>query len=254
MQKESFKDFKDKHLVYAEFLQREESRYHHGYDEEMLQYRYIKEGDLKSIKESQRMFRSGINGKLSSNPLRHLKYLFVASTTLACRAAIEGGIEAQQAYNISDIFIQRVDACQSVEEVFELQTDMIRSFTEAVQEVQDNPLQYQNYSPEIEQVIDYIYLHLHEKILIPQLADIAHMSTNYLSKQFKKQTGKTIGEFILMKKIGAAQNMLLHTEYSVTEISAVLGFCSGTHFIESFKKGTGLTPSVYRAGRDSFIK
>ena len=57
-----------------------------------------------------------------------------------------------------------------------------------------------------------------------------------------------------MKKIGAAQNMLLHTEYSVTEISAVLGFCSSTHFIESFKKGTGLTPSVYRAGRDSFIK
>ena len=48
--------------------------------------------------------------------------------------------------------------------------------------------------------------------------------------------------------------MLLHTEYSVTEISAVLGFCSNTHFIESFKKETGLTPSVYRAGRDSFIK
>ena len=143
----------------------------------------------RSIKESQRMFRSGINGKLSSNPLRHLKYLFVASTTLACRAAIEGGIEAQQAYNLSDLFIQRADACETVEEVFALQTDMIRSFTEAVQEVQDNPLQYQNYSPEIEQVIEYIYLHLHEKILIPQLADIAHMSPQ-LPQQAVQETDR----------------------------------------------------------------
>ena len=29
----------DKHIIYAEYLQREETRYHHGYDEEMLQYK-----------------------------------------------------------------------------------------------------------------------------------------------------------------------------------------------------------------------
>lgn len=41
---------KDKHLLYEEFIQREETRYHHGYDEEMLQYRYIREGDFRACR------------------------------------------------------------------------------------------------------------------------------------------------------------------------------------------------------------
>ena len=96
----------NKELTYLSFLQREEEKYHHTYDEELLQYEYLRDGDLRSVEESKRLFRTGIAGKLSNDPLRDKKYLFVASTTLACRFAIEGGMEAQNAYNLSDLYIQ----------------------------------------------------------------------------------------------------------------------------------------------------
>ena len=99
----------NKGLVLAAFLQREEGRYHHTYEEELLQYEYLRDGDLRSIEESKRLFRTGISGHLSDDPLRDKKYLFVASITLATRFAIEGGMEAQSAYNLSDLYIQRMD-------------------------------------------------------------------------------------------------------------------------------------------------
>ena len=234
-------------LIYAEFLQREERRYHHGYDEEMLQYRYIQEGDFRSIAESQRMFRGNINGLLSQDILRHYKYLFVASTTLACRAAIDGGIESQVAYNMSDLYIQEADTCQTVEEIFEKQTEMIKGFTQKVLDYKDAPYTYQTYTKVIENVIDYIYLHLHEKLTIATLAEQVQLSPNYLNTIFKSQVGCPIGNYIQKKKIEVASNMLLHSGYSLTEIAAFLGFCSTSHFIQTFKKCTGQTPGEYLA-------
>lgn len=124
-----------KELTYLAFLQREEETYHHTYDEELLQYEYLRNGDLRSIEESKRLFRSGISGKLSEDPLRDKQYLFVASTTLACRFAIEGGMEAQTAYNLSDLYIQKADRCRSVDEVCELQTAMITDYTEQLRKI-----------------------------------------------------------------------------------------------------------------------
>ena len=237
---------KDTHLLYEEFIQREETRYHHGYDEEMLQYRYIREGDFRSIEESKRLFRNNINGNLSDDPVRHFKYLFVASTTLACRAAIDGGVEAQVAYNMSDIYIRDMDKCKTVDDVFTKQTEMIRGFTQKVCDYKETPYNYQSYSPVIEKIIDYIYLHLHEKIEISELAEFVSLSPNYLNGLFRSQVGSSIGTYIQSKKVEVASNMLLHSKYSLTEIAAILGFCSSSHFICTFKRITGKTPIQFK--------
>ena len=50
---------------------------------------------------------------LNTAEKRNDKYLFVASVTLACRAAIAGGMEAERAYNISDLYILKIDQLRS---------------------------------------------------------------------------------------------------------------------------------------------
>ena len=119
----------NKQLVIASFLQREADIPHHTYDEELLQYEYLKNGDLRAVEESKKFFRSETMGKLSTDMVRNKKYLFVATTTLATRFAIEGGLEAQTAYNLSDYYIRQMDLRQDVPEINELHTEMITDFT-----------------------------------------------------------------------------------------------------------------------------
>jgi len=66
-----------KRLAYMQFLQRENHTRHHKHDKDMLQYEYIKNGDARGIKLAVDGFLSDVSGKLSNEPLRNAKYLFV---------------------------------------------------------------------------------------------------------------------------------------------------------------------------------
>ena len=234
----------NKKVAVTEYLQREEELYHHSYDEELLQYEYLREGDIRSVEESKRLFRTGITGHLSDDPVRDKKYLFVASITLATRFAIEGGIEAQEAYNISDSFIQRMDRLNTVEDIFELQTEMMKEFTIKVKKVKSkrNPSENSDLSRQVWEAMDYIYYHLHERITVEDVAYAVSLSPNYLNHLFAKKKGQSIQKYISARKIDAAKNMLQYSDYSVTQISAILAYSSVSHFISSFKKATGMTP------------
>ena len=234
----------DKKVAITEYLQREEDLYHHSYDEELLQYEFLREGDIRSVEESKRLFRTGITGHLSDDPVRDKKYLFVASITLATRFAIEGGIEAQEAYNISDSFIQRMDRLNTVEDIFELQTEMMNEFTIKVKKVKSKRNQSENsdISRQVWEAMDYIYYHLHERITVEDVASAVSLSPNYLNHLFVKEKGQSIQKYISARKIDAAKNMLQYSDYSVTQIAAILAYSSVSHFISSFKKATGSTP------------
>ena len=123
---------KETQLRYLEYLHREDGYRHHRYDEEMLQYHLLREGDQAAVPESVRMWTSGLVGKTSEDTIRNRKYLFVASITLACRAAILGGLEEQRSYDISDLYIQRVDKCATLEEITTLHEDMFAFYVQEV--------------------------------------------------------------------------------------------------------------------------
>ena len=243
-------------LTHAVFDRREHENYHHSYDEELLQYEYLRDGDMRSIEESKRMFRSGITGKLSKDPVRDKKYLFVAAITLATRFAIEGGMESSFAYDLSDYYIMTMDDCTSVDEVCELETAMFEDFTsrmadihkhEAVRFLDNDYVEGMelDISKPLAACIDYIHLHLHSKITIKELGEACGLSPNHLNHKFKKETGMTLQQYIRRKRIEAAKNMLLYTNYSLTEIGQFLAFSSTSHFIQVFKDEVGTTPKEY---------
>ena len=85
-----------------------------------------------------------------------------------------------------------------------------------------------------------------ENLKISDVSAFAGVTQNHLCKLFKKETGKSISEFIREEKVKAAANMLKFSEYSYGEIAEYFGFASQSHFIECFRKQTGLSPKEYR--------
>lgn len=77
-------------------------------------------------------------------------------------------------------------------------------------------------------------------------ADKVFLSANYFGDLVKRETGKSAKEYLQLKTLSAAKELLLSPDYSVSQISGHLGFQYPQHFIRFFKKHEGLTPRQYR--------
>jgi len=77
-------------------------------------------------------------------------------------------------------------------------------------------------------------------------AEQLHLSTNYLGDLFKKETGKTVKEYISLKLIDIAKEKIYDKSKSINEIAYELGFKYPQHFTRLFKNETGHTPIEYR--------
>ena len=232
----------EKKLLYLEYLHRETADRHHTNTEDMYQYDLLRMGDPRAVEEGVRMFSSNLPGHISENPLRNYKYLFVASVALASRSAITGGMDAERAYNISDLYILKMDTLQSVDEVKALHADMFAFYTKEMAALYKTKA----YSKPVVLCMDYIYGHLHETLRVGELAEQVGLNRSYLSTLFKKETGESVSAYILLKRMEAAQNMLKFSDYSYAEIAAMLAFSSQSHFIRVFRSQTGYTPKEFR--------
>lgn len=203
---------------------------------------FSKRGDMAGVEESTRMMTRNFTVNLSDDAVRNVKYLFIACVTLATRFAIEGGLESETAYNISDLYIKRMDERGSVDEVMELHREMFTYFTRRMAELGKQSV----YSKPVLQCMDHIEQCLHLRIRTQELADYVGLNRNYLSTLFRKETGSTISEYILQRRIDTAKNMLRYSSYSAAQIGSILAFSSQSHFIRCFKKLTGMTPNEYQ--------
>lgn len=97
----------------------------------------------------------------------------------------------------------------------------------------------------IRPVLTYIKEYLSSDLSLEQLAEYVHLDKFYLSRLFKSATGSTISGYITNMRILKAME-LLTKDYSVSKVSAMVGFNSYTHFISTFKKHTGITPKQYK--------
>ncbi len=232
----------EKDLAKTAFNNREYMIEHMPYEREMAFFQSIKAGNEEEMK---RLFKPlGVEGmgKLSDDKLRNLKYHLIITIAFITRYAIEGGMTMETAYNLSDIYIQRLDKCQTEQEIHVIHKEVAEDFTHRMHMIVKHHL----YSRPVTICIDYIYNHLHSKMSLSDLAKTADLSSSYLSKLFKKETGVTLSQYIAQKKVEAAENMLKYSEYTCTEISNYLCFNSESYFIQVFKSFTKMTPKEYR--------
>lgn len=232
-----------KKIILQEFINREFTQ-HAPYDPEQEFYYAIKLGNLSKVESMTKdPFHRKIGlGVLSNNSLQNIKYHFAITAALVARYCMEAGMEMSVAFHMSDYYINKADKSTSIEKISELHKIMCIDYcTKMLQNNKKNI-----YSRPIINAIDYIFDHLNERIKAIDIATYTNLSMSYLSKLFKSETGETISEFILNRKLDTAQNMLINSNYSISEISAVMTFPSQSYFTEVFKKKFGVTPFTYR--------
>lgn len=102
------------------------------------------------------------------------------------------------------------------------------------------------YAPDcVLKALDYIHKNFLEIQNLDELTKYSHTSAVYLRKKFKECTGYTLSDYVRNIKISYAKK-LLRSDMSVTTIAYEVGFGSPSHFIETFKNQTGMTPLKYK--------
>lgn len=229
----------------AMFEQREQPDNIMPYRMEAQIFGCIRNGEPEELKTlfNRVVFGDNMVGYLSKDPLRQAQYLFVAGITLATRSAIEGGLSEIEAYNLSDVYVQKADICRKPDDVLALFVSAIYDFAKRVQQAKTRR---RPYSYPVALCIEYISNHLHYQIALTDLAKRCDLTPQYLSALFKKETGMTITRYILKEKLETAKQMLTYSELSLSDISHCLAFCSHSNFTEHFRRYYGITPKQYR--------
>ena len=206
-------------------------------------WEYIRNGDVDRLKEllKNQVIQAKAGMLCTTSELRNLKNLCIIGTALASRAAMEGGLNAEIAYSLSDIYIQQIEACKQ-KIPSNMTHDMFFDYARRVQELN----KITNYSPPVNQCCEYIKAHVYDNISVAHIAEDIGISYTYLSHIFRQETKLSIMEYIKKMKIKEAKFLLKYTNLSLIEISEKLSFSSQSHFIKVFREVMSITPKFYR--------
>lgn len=180
-------------------------------------------------------------GTTAKNKKKHYEYYTVAGITLLCRAAIDGGMKPDDAYDLSDVLLQELERAKNIEEIYEIFQLSGVAFAKAV-----FYSKRQSSSYVIEQCKLYISNKIFTKIKIEDIAEYVGLNPKYVSRLFAKRERMTIHDYIQKEKIDIACNLLKHSDRSVSEIALYMGFQSQSNFGAVFRKWKYMTPTEYR--------
>lgn len=97
-----------------------------------------------------------------------------------------------------------------------------------------------------QRIKDYIDRHFAEDFSLQCMANALHVSPYYLAHVCKDVTGYSPLQYVLRRRIGEAQTLLITTELPVTRIAAQVGYDNPSHFNAQFSKAVGMSPRTFR--------
>lgn len=227
---------------------REEGIQHGTYYFEQQMLELIKNGEPEKLNAFLLAAANTANvreGKLAETPLRQAKNLFIGLITMVGKfAAIPGGMDIEQTYQLIDTYIQECERMQTEEAVKNLQYNMTMDFARRVSQ-QKLP---EGVSQEVFSCMQFIATHINEPITAMDVVEYSGKSRAYLFRKFHEELGTSIATYIMACRLREAKSLLRYTDKSLGEISSYLCFSSQSHFQNVFKKHYGVTPVQYRRG------
>lgn len=92
----------------------------------------------------------------------------------------------------------------------------------------------------------YLDEHFAENITLDALAEVTHINKYYLAHTFTKEYKISPINYLIRKRIDESKSLLRSTDYSLSEISSMMGFSSASYFSQSFRKLENTSPTEYR--------
>lgn len=99
----------------------------------------------------------------------------------------------------------------------------------------------------LEKMLNYLNMHFTEVISLQDLADQMHLSREVCCRLFKKMTGKTITGYLEEYRVNKSFSLVQSGQYSMTQITEMVGFSNPSRFASAFRKRFGCNPGEYNS-------
>lgn len=99
----------------------------------------------------------------------------------------------------------------------------------------------------LEKMLNYLNMHFTEVISLQDLADQVHLSREVCCRLFKIMTGKTITGYLEEYRVNKSFSLVQSGQYSMTQITEMVGFSNPSRFASAFRKRFGCNPGEYNS-------
>ncbi|MBR2370534.1 MAG: helix-turn-helix transcriptional regulator [Clostridia bacterium] len=176
-----------------------------------------------------------------ADPTRNAKNYCIIMNTLSRKAAEMGGVHPVYIDKVSSDFAYRIERCVTQAAVLELMREMFRSYCKLVRKHSTK-----NYSQIVQKTMLIIDSDLAADLTLSSLASNQGVSAGYLSTVFKRETNRTVSQYIRERRIKHAIHLLTATRLQIQTVALQCGIVDVQYFSKIFKKETGKTPKEYR--------
>lgn len=229
-----------KHNEQLAFLEIGKTNY---YDYEFRLLYFIENGMTEALKN---FWKEPIDKNIPEDISRHLfrkmQNDVLMTASLSSYAAMNGGVDAETAYALQNVYSDRVEQCRSVNDLINLRYEILVNYCE---HVHDMHYSYTG-NPTIDRAIQYINENVAQKLTADEIAKKMHINTAYFCVKFKDLTGMPLTDFIQQQKVREAKYLLRFSNKTLAQISSYLSFSSQSYFQKVFKRFAGVTPKEYR--------
>jgi AraC-like DNA-binding protein len=223
---------------------------------DMIEKRYKKEnemlhavemGDIEKLdelsEESYYLF-GDIPNRVPNDPLRSGKNIAFVLNTLLRKAAEKGGLHPMDIHSLSEKFAVQIEQTTTIQQLADLLKKMRLDYCNAVRK-----LSLKNFSYLTQKAIEFIRKNLDGNLSLEAISSEIDVSLYELSRQFKRETGQNITEYINIQRVNEAIYIMQNPNISITDAAYMVGFNDLAYFTKVFKKLKGITPSEYRKNK-----
>lgn len=214
-----------------------EKRY--KYENELMQA--VSHGQLQKELELMSAFNPTMFEKRTPDPLRNAKNYSIIMNTLLRKAAESGGVHPIYLDRVSSEFALKIEKMSSAADMNTLMRDIFRSYCRLVRKHS-----MKSFSSVTQKAIMLIDSDLSAPLSLSSIAENQSISPGYLSTVFKRDTGKTVSEYIRDRRMKHAEHLLNTTHLQIQSVALHCGIMDVQYFSKTFKKYTGKTPNEYR--------
>jgi len=151
-----------------------------------------------------------------------------------------------------EILTHKLYSGTSYERLFSLSLQSIENMEEYTTYLVRTALEYREFTKQstsvIEQIKQYIHEHIGDELTRNSLAEVIYLNPDYLARVFKKETGNSLGSYIIKARINAAKQLLEASTLSSYSIAKKVGYANYSYFSKLFKQEVGVSPNEYKKG------
>lgn len=217
------------------------NEYFYPYNEEKHIFNQLSLRDKENTKSAVKNFFSEIRCKSSQGlAIDNVIQIIHQLTANTIKYLFDSCIMISDVLGHNVNIYEQLNSIEILEKVEEWFQQLYSSIIDYCNNRQQQDCQY------IRRIIEYIDKNYQKDIGIETIADNVGMSYSYARKIFKEKTGKSMVDYLNIKRIEKAKEFLQKSDYGIMDIALKVGYNNDQSFNRFFKKYEGVSPSDFR--------